>query len=91
MRKKYWILITIGIVFILSLIPHYVVLKDGGTKTFTSLLYKVIVWNHIYKSKTQQFNRYHKTELYIFPNNFHSMQYYYSNIERQIKNQTASD
>lgn len=84
MKKRYLALVIIGFVLLFSFIPHYVVLKDGGTKTYTSLLYKVIVWNHFYTSE-RQIKQYHGTELYIFPNNFYSMEYYSKNIEKKIQ------
>ena len=52
----------------LSLIPVRKVYEDGGTQTYTSLTYKVIVWKQI-DGKSG-------TEFYIFPNNFHQLDYY---------------
>ena len=52
----------------LSLIPVRKVYEDGGTQTYTSLTYKVIVWKQI-DGKSG-------TELYIFPSNFHQLDYY---------------
>ena len=52
----------------LLLIPVRKVYEDGGTQTYTSLTYKVIVWKQI-DGKSG-------TELYIFPNNFHQLDYY---------------
>jgi hypothetical protein len=51
-----------------SLIPVKKVYEDGGTQTYTALTYKVIVWKQI-DGKTG-------TEFYIFPNNFHQLDYY---------------
>ena len=51
-----------------KLIPVKKVYEDGGTQTYTALTYKVIVWKQI-DGKTG-------TEFYIFPNNFHQLDYY---------------
>ena len=52
----------------LLLIPVRKVYEDGGTQTYTSLTYKVIVWKQI-DGKSG-------TEFYLFPNNFHQLDYY---------------
>ena len=57
-----------GKAVILLLIPVKKVYEDGGTQTYTALTYKVIVWKQI-DGKTG-------TEFYIFPNNFHQLDYY---------------
>ena len=67
MNKKLIIVFAV-IVVILLLIPVKKVYEDGGTQTYTSLLYKVIVWKQI-DGKTG-------TEFYIFPNNFHQLDCY---------------
>ena len=66
--KKKLIIVFAVIAVILLLIPVKKVYEDGGTRTYTSLTYKVIVWKQIY-GKTG-------TEFYIFPNNFHQLDYY---------------
>ena len=53
---------------VLLLIPVRKVYEDGGTQTYTSLTYKVIVWKQI-DGKSG-------TEFYLFPNNFHQLDYY---------------
>lgn len=53
---------------IFLLIPVRKVYEDGGTQTYTSLVYKVIIWKQI-DGKTG-------TKFYIFPNNFHQLDYY---------------
>ena len=67
MKKKLIIFIAV-IVVILLLIPVKKVYEDGGTQTYTSLTYKVIVWKQI-DGKTG-------TEFCVFPNNFHQLDYY---------------
>ncbi len=67
MKKKLMIVLAVAAA-ILLLIPTRKVYEDGGTQTYTSLIYKVIVWKQI-DGKTG-------TEIYIFPNNFHQLDYY---------------
>ena len=66
--KKKLIIVFAVITAVLLLIPVRKVYEDGGTQTYTSLTYKVIVWKQI-DGKTG-------TEFYIFPNNFHQLDYY---------------
>ena len=67
MKKKLIIVFAVMAV-ILLLIPVKKVYEDGGTLIYTSLIYKVIVWKQI-DGKTG-------TEFYIFPDNFHQLDYY---------------
>ena len=66
--KKKLIIVFAVIAVALLLIPVRKVYEDGGTQTYTSLTYKVIVWKQI-DGKSG-------TEFYIFPNNFHQLDYY---------------
>ena len=66
--KKKLIIVFAVITAVLLLIPVRKVYEDGGTQTYTSLTYKVIVWKQI-DGKSG-------TEFYIFPNNFHQLDYY---------------
>ena len=66
--KKKLIIVFAVIAEVLSLIPVRKVYEDGGTQTYTSLTYKVIVWKQI-DGKSG-------TEFYLFPNNFHQLDYY---------------
>ena len=59
--KKKLIIVFAVIAVVLLLIPVRKVYEDGGTRTYTSLTYKVIVWKQI-DGKSG-------TEFYIFPNN----------------------
>ena len=67
MKRRIGILFLIVILLVL-LTPVSNVYKDGGTKTYTSLVYKVIVWNTLEGKRG--------TELHLFPNNFHGLDYY---------------
>lgn len=66
MKKKYIILVII--VLIILLFPKRAIYEDGGTRTYTALTYKVIVWKQI-EGKTG-------IEIHFFPNNFHHLDYY---------------
>ena len=61
-------LMLIILIMIVLLIPKYDIYEDGGTKTYTSLTYKVISWNQIEGKKG--------LEIYLFPDNFHHLDYY---------------
>ncbi len=65
--------IAVIVVFAVLFTPYVQVYKDGGTKTFTSLTYKIIVWNEL-----PAIDGGHKTgvEIYFFPNNFFGLSHY---------------
>ena len=65
MKKKYKILL---IIFIICLIPIPNFYKDGGTITYSAILYKIIDWNQIDGKQG--------TEFHIFPTNLHRLDYY---------------
>lgn len=44
------------------------VVKDGGTRTYTALTYKIVDWNRITGEAV-----YDETKIYLFPNNFKSL------------------
>ena len=66
--KKKLIIVFAVIAVVLLLIPVRKGYEDGGTQTYTSLTYKVIVWKQIDGKSGKEF--------YIFPNNFHQLDYY---------------
>ncbi len=68
MKKKTKIIILIVILILLIPIPNGAV-KDGGTKQFTALTYKVVKWNRLVDAD----NIYSATEFYAFPYNFMSL------------------
>ena len=65
-KKK--LIIVFAVIAVVLLLPVRKVYEDGGTQTYTSLTYKVIVWKQI-DGKSG-------TEFYLFPNNFHQLDYY---------------
>lgn len=76
MKKKLRIIILIVVILMCILcIPFSVdTYKDGGTKTYTSFIYKIIVWH----THVDDYGQYKKTgtEVHFFPNNFHDLDYY---------------
>ena len=71
MKKRWWILIIV--VFVISLfVPIKRVYRDGGTVEYSTVLYKVIKWNRIRRNEENKTG----TEIYWFPRNLHSLEYY---------------
>ena len=66
MKTKCKILLTIFL--IIGWIPIPTFYKDGGTVTYSAIIYKVIKWNRLDGKQG--------TEFHIFPTNFHSLDYY---------------
>ena len=64
MKKKIWIIIVVLLILIIP-IPggRY---KDGGTKEYKAITYKIVVWNRLLGEDST----YHKTSVFWFPNNF---------------------
>jgi hypothetical protein len=67
MKKKIWIIIVILLVLITP-IPGGTY-KDGGTKEYKALSYRIVVWNRLMDVD----GFYHKTSVYWFPDNFKSI------------------
>lgn len=72
MKKKIVIILLITIVLIFPIKQIY---KDGGTKTYTSLTYKIIFWNKLDDSLDSGYRT--GTDFYLFPNNFKALDDYY--------------
>lgn len=69
MKKKIWIPIVIAAVLAILVIPIPTgVYKDGGTREYTALTYKIVDWNRLAGDTT-----YDKTRVYFFPDNFKSI------------------
>ena len=70
MKKKIWIPIVIVVLLAILVIPIPTgVYKDGGTREYTSLTYKIVDWNRL----TDDGSIYSATKVYFFPNNFRSI------------------
>ena len=69
MKKKIWIPIIIVVFLAIPVIPIPTgVYKDGGTREYTALTYKIVDWNRLTGDTT-----YDKTRVYFFPYNFKSI------------------
>ncbi len=68
MKKKIWIPIIAVIVLAILFVPIPTIYKDGGTREFTALTYKIVDWNRMTGDST-----YKKTKIYPFPYNFKSI------------------
>ena len=77
MKKKIWILILCLGLVLFTPIPTGVY-KDGGTKEFTALTYKIVKYNHLTDGGI-----YKKLKIYPFPMNFFSID---SLLAREEKN-----
>ena len=71
MKKRWWILIIVVVVISLF-VPIKRVYRDGGTIEYSAVLYKVIKWDRIRKYEENKKG----TEIYWFPRNLHSLEYY---------------
>ena len=69
-------LIIITILIIVLLFPKYEIYEDGGTKAYTSLAYKLILWNEIEGKQGM--------ELYFFPRNFYNLSYCTKSLARRL-------
>ena len=67
--KKTLVIFLVAVLLAVLLIPVPSIYKDGGTRTYTSLTYKVIVWNTLEGKRG--------TEVHLFPNNFYSLDDYH--------------
>lgn len=77
MKKR--LIITLLVLIIILIIPIPTgTARDGGTKTYTALTYKIVDWNHFY-GDGEVFD---ETKVYFFPDNFASLD---DLIERELK------
>ena len=69
MKKKIIvILIIVGILAVLFTPIPSGVYKDGGTRVYSALTYKIVDWNRI-----SSYGLYEKNSVYFFPNNFRTI------------------
>ncbi len=69
MKKKLVIILIIVSLLAVLFTPIPIgVYKDGGTRVYSALTYKIVDWNRITGEST-----YSKTHVYFFPNNFKSI------------------
>ncbi len=71
LSKKVWIPIVVIVLLAVLFVPvPSGVYKDGGTKTYTALTYKVVKWNRLTGVVPV---RVRETKVYFFPDNFKSI------------------
>ena len=73
-KRKIFLVGIIGFFIIILVFPIRMVYLDGGTATYSAILYKVIHWNGF--SDNYFSGRKNGWEIIWFPNNFHSLSYY---------------
>ena len=67
---KKWIIVVIVLVVAILVVPMpSSPAKDGGTRQYTALTYKIVDWNAL----TPDAERYDVTKIYFFPNNFKTL------------------
>lgn len=79
MKKR---IITIAVILLALIIlylpiPHGTY-RDGGTKDYTALTYRIVVWNRLTDeietdAPAGEIGKYHKRSVYWFPDNFKSI------------------
>ncbi len=69
-NKKIKIIVLIIILAVLLVPFNKKIYEDGGTKTYTSLTYKMIFWNELKECNPNARDGF---QLVIFPNNFKSI------------------
>lgn len=67
--KKRIIIIILAVLILVIPIPTNKA-RDGGTRAYTSLTYKIVDWNHLYGDAGKIFD---ETKIYFFPDNFKSL------------------
>ena len=81
MKKKLWIAIVIILLIAIFIIPIPSGLyKDGGTREYQALTYKIVKWNRLTGDNT-----YKKTKIYFFPDNFKSIDNLWSKEEDEAE------
>lgn len=69
MKKKLWIPIAVLALLAILFVPiPSGTCKDGGTRAYTALTYKIVDWNRLTED-----GKYDKTRVYFFPDNFRSI------------------
>ena len=81
MKKKWIILAALLLAAVLFVPVPAGVYKDGGTRVFQALTYKVVKWNRLTLTGT-----YDETRIYFLPNNFKSLDDLWSREEPRVEN-----
>ncbi len=77
MTKKAWVIIAVTAAVLLQILLTPIPtgeLRDGGTKTWSALTYKVVKWRRLMSDpRINGYELYEHTSVYWFPNNFKSI------------------
>lgn len=69
LSKKVWIPVVVLVLLVVLFVPvPSGTMNDGGTRSYTSLTYKIVKWHRLVG-----IGRYENTSVYFFPDNFKSM------------------
>lgn len=80
MKKKKWTLLLILVLLVLVIPIPSGRYKDGGTKTYSALTYKIVVWNRLIQPE----GTYHEIRVYPFPMNFLSLDSLWYREEKKL-------
>ena len=83
MKIKKDLLVVIVCIVLIMVVPIPVTYKDGGTKAYNALSYKIVKWNRLVAPDEEdneyvENGCYHKTSVYLFPKNFMFIDWLYS-------------
>ena len=76
MKKKITVAAIVLLLLILFLPIPNGICKDGGTKDYGALTYRIVVWNRLVdqaKEGSAEVQKYHKVSVFWFPDNFKSI------------------
>ena len=82
MKKAILIILVLLILFLPIPQSPY---KDGGTRCYFALTYKIVKWNRLYEAPNDSlsFERYQNTSIYWFPDNFEGIDENWEEREKQ--------
>ena len=80
MKKKIWIPIIILLLAVFIIPIPSGLYKDGGSREYRSLTYKIVKWNRLTGD-----DAYQKTKIYFFPDNFKSIDTLWSMEEDKVE------
>ena len=79
MKKKIIVIVSVVLLLLILFLPiPRGTYKDGGTKDYLALTYRIVVWNRLTYAPGGDASEgatgaYHKTSVFWFPNNFKSI------------------
>lgn len=78
--KRKWFFPVIAVLLLLVIPIPTGLHKDGGTREYTALTYKIVDWNRLTSD-----GKYDKTSIFFFPNNFKSVDALWTYEEDQVE------